>query len=99
GRRSSGKDRLTCLPRRRCPMRWFYLLLVIVTLIVVFIVENRESQTVLFFNQRITAPLCVFFIAVYFLGMWSGGAVVRFVTRAYQHATEQEEQKRASQAG
>ena len=78
-------------------MRWVYLvlLLVIVAMIVVFIAENHENQTVLFFNQRITAPLSFFFIAVYFLGMWSGGTVVGFFKRAYHRATEREEQKRA----
>jgi uncharacterized integral membrane protein len=77
-------------------MRWFYLLLllVIVTITVVFIVQNREDQEVAFFNQRITAPLAIYFVAVYFLGMWSGGTVVGFVKRAYQHATAHE-QKRA----
>jgi uncharacterized integral membrane protein len=79
-------------------MRWVYLvlLLVIVTIIVVFVAQNRESQTVLFFNQRLTAPLSIYFVAVYFLGMWSGGTVVGFVKRAYQRATEREAQKRAS---
>jgi uncharacterized integral membrane protein len=58
-------------------MRWVYLvlLLVIVTLIVVFIVENHERQTVTFFNRSITAPLSFIFVAVYFLGMWTGGTV------------------------
>jgi uncharacterized integral membrane protein len=62
-------------------MRWVYLvlLLVIVTITVVFIAQNRENETVKFFNQRITAPLSIYFIAVYFLGMWSGGTVVAFV--------------------
>ena len=78
-------------------MRWVYLvlLLVIVTITVVFIVQNREDQTVAFFNQRLTAPLAVYFVAVYFLGMWSGGTVVGFVKRAYQRAAGREEQKRA----
>jgi uncharacterized integral membrane protein len=78
-------------------MRWVYLvlLLVIVTITVVFIAQNREDQTVAFFNQRITLPLAVYFVAVYFLGMWSGGTVVGFVKRAYQHARGREEQKRA----
>jgi uncharacterized integral membrane protein len=78
-------------------MRWVYLvlLLVIVTITIVFIAQNRENQTVAFFNQRITAPLSVYFVAVYFLGMWSGGTVVGFVKRAYQHATGRGEQKRA----
>jgi uncharacterized integral membrane protein len=82
-------------------MRWFYLvlLLLIVTVIVVFVVQNHENETVTFFNQRITAPLSFFFVAVYFLGMWSGGTVVGFVKRAYQQATAREGQKRASQAG
>jgi uncharacterized integral membrane protein len=78
-------------------MRWVYLvlLLVIVTVTVVFIVQNRENETVTFFNQEITAPMSLFFVAVYFLGMWSGGTVVGFVKRAYQHATVREDQKRA----
>jgi uncharacterized integral membrane protein len=81
-------------------MRWVYLvlLLVIVAVIVVFIAQNHEHATVTFFNRRITAPLSFIFVAVYFLGMWTGGTVVGFVKRAYQHATERQEQKRASQA-
>ena len=73
-------------------MRWVYLvlLLVIVVIIVVFVAQNRENQTVLFFNQTITAPLAIYFVAVYFLGMWTGGTVVGFVKRAYQRATGRE---------
>ena len=73
-------------------MRWVYLvlLLVIVTIIVVFVAQNRENETVLFFNQRITAPMSIYFVAVYFLGMWTGGTVVGFVKRAFQHATGHE---------
>ena len=78
-------------------MRWFYLvlLLVIVTIVVVFVAQNRENETVTFFNQRITAPLSLIYVARYFLGMWSGGTVVGFVKRAYQRASGREEQKRA----
>jgi uncharacterized integral membrane protein len=81
-------------------MRWVYLvlLLVIVAVIVVFVLQNNEDQTVTFFNHRLTAPLSLFFVAVYFLGMWSGGTVVGFLKRAYRHATEREDQKQASQA-
>jgi uncharacterized integral membrane protein len=81
-------------------MRWVYLvlLLIIVTAIVVFVAQNRENQTLFFFNQAITAPLSIYFIAVYFLGMWSGGTVVAFVRRTYHHATGHEEQKPASPA-
>jgi uncharacterized integral membrane protein len=78
-------------------MRWVYLalLLIIVAIIVVFIAQNRENETVTLFNQRITAPLSIFFVAVYFLGMWSGGTVVGFIRRAYQGATGRGEPKRA----
>jgi uncharacterized integral membrane protein len=81
-------------------MRWVYLvlLLVIVAMIVVFIAENHENETVLFFNRSITAPLSLFFVVVYFLGMWTGGTVVGFVKRAYHRAIEREEQQRAAQA-
>jgi uncharacterized integral membrane protein len=81
-------------------MRWVYLVLlvVIVAMIVVFIAQNREDETVMFFNQKITAPLSLIFVAVYFLGMWTGGTVMGFVKRAYHHATEHGEQQRASQA-
>jgi uncharacterized integral membrane protein len=80
-------------------MRWVYLilLLVIVTVIVVFVVQNNENQTVIFFNHTITAPLSVFFVAAYFLGMWSGGTVVGFIKRTFHHATDREE--RGSHAG
>jgi uncharacterized integral membrane protein len=78
-------------------MRWVYLvlLLIIVTVIVVFVAENRENQTVKLFHQSLTAPLSVFFVAVYFLGMWSGGTVVGFLKHAYHRATGHQEQKRA----
>jgi uncharacterized integral membrane protein len=74
-------------------MRWVYLalLLVIVTIIVVFIAQNRENETVTFFSQRITAPMSIYFVAMYFLGMWSGGTVVGFVKRTYRHATGRED--------
>jgi uncharacterized integral membrane protein len=78
-------------------MRWIYLvlLLVIVASIVAFIVENNENTTFHFFSKSFDAPLSWFVIAVYFLGMWSGGTVVAFIKRAYHRATEPEEQKRA----
>ena len=73
-------------------MRWVYMVLfvVIVMVIVVFVFQNLDDQTVTFFNQRLTAPLSVFFVAVYFLGMWSGGTVVGFMRRAYHRATTHE---------
>ncbi|HKB35549.1 MAG TPA: hypothetical protein VKD72_03790 [Gemmataceae bacterium] len=79
-------------------MRWFYLvlLLLIVVTIIAFVVENNENSTVKLFNQSLTAPQSWLFVAVYFLGMWSGGTVVGFVKRTYRHATDHEQQKRAS---
>ena len=81
-------------------MRWLYLILLVVAvaIVVAFVLENHESTTIKIFRQSLTAPLSLFFVAVYFLGMWSGGTVVGFVKRTYRHATEHEEQKRASPA-
>jgi uncharacterized integral membrane protein len=78
-------------------MRWVYLvlLLVIVTVIVFFVAENREDQTVKLFNRSFTAPLSLLFVAVYFLGMWSGGTVVGFLKRAYHRAAGHPEQNGA----
>jgi uncharacterized integral membrane protein len=75
-------------------MRWVYLVLLLatVTVIVVFIVQNHQEQTVAFFNRSITAPLSLIFVVVYFLGMWSGGTVVGFVKRAFRHATDDQKQ-------
>jgi uncharacterized integral membrane protein len=77
-------------------MRWVYLtlLLIIIAIIVVFVVQNREDQTVEFLNQRITAPLAAYFAAAYFLGMWSGGTVVGFFKWAYHRATASDAQTR-----
>ena len=74
-------------------MRWVYLVLlvVIVTMIVVFVAQNRDNETLVFFNQSFTAPLSLFFVAVYLLGMWTGGTVVGFVKRAYKKATDHEQ--------
>jgi len=76
-------------------MRWVYLVLlvVIVTMIVVFVAQNRDNETLMFFNQSITAPLSLFFVAVYLLGMWTGGTVVGFVKWAYQKATKHEKKQ------
>jgi hypothetical protein len=77
-------------------MRWIYLvlLLAIVTVIVAFIIENNEDTPFKLFNKSIHASLSWVVIAVYFLGMWTGGTVVGFIKRAYHRATEPEEQKR-----
>jgi hypothetical protein len=78
-------------------MRWIYLvlLLVIVTIVVAFIVENNEKTTFTLFSKSLTVSLSWFVIAVYFLGMWTGGTVVGFIKRAYHRATEPGEQKQA----
>jgi len=74
-------------------MRWVYLVLfvAIVTVIVVFVAQNRDDATLKFFNQSITAPLALFFVVVYLLGMWTGGTVIAFVKRAYHQAIEPEQ--------
>jgi uncharacterized integral membrane protein len=82
-------------------MRWVHLalLLAVVTILVMFVVENNENATVNLFNKSLTAPLSWFFIAVFFLGMWGGGTVVGFVKWTYRHATEHGEPKRTQPTG
>jgi uncharacterized integral membrane protein len=73
-------------------MRWVYLvlLLVVVAIAVAFCIENQANTTVKIFRQSFSAPLSVFFVAVYLLGMWSGGTVVGFLKLAYRRATKHE---------
>ena len=79
-------------------MRWLYLILLVVAvaIVVAFVLENHESTTIKIFRQSLTAPLSLFFVAVYFLGMWSGATVLGFFRRAYHRATEQEPKRAGS---
>jgi putative membrane protein len=96
--RQSSRRPVVSILRQRCPTRWIYLvlLLAIVATLVVFVFQNRENVTIIIFNHEITAPMSLIFVAVYFLGMWSGGTVVGFFKRTYHHAIDRDGEKRPS---
>ena len=79
-------------------MRWVYLilLLVIVVIVVVFVAQNREDQTVAFFQPKDHRTPVDLFRRDVLPGHVERRDRRRLFKRAYQHATEHEEQKRAS---
>ena len=69
-------------------MRTVYIgLVVLVTAaVLLFKVQNLESVTVSFLTMRLTLPLSVAIIIVYFLGMVSGGALIAAMRSLVQRA-------------
>jgi putative membrane protein len=69
-------------------MRYVYIALIVLLTAVVlaFMVQNLESVTVSFFAIRITLPLALLVILVYFVGMVTGGALLSLVRSWITHA-------------
>ncbi len=69
-------------------MRYVYIALIVLLTAVVlaFMVQNLESVTVSFFAIRITLPLALLVILVYFVGMVTGGALLSLVRSWIAHA-------------
>lgn len=69
-------------------MRYVYIALIVLLTAVVlaFMVQNLESVTVSFFAVRITLPLALLVILVYFVGMVTGGALLSLVRSWIAHA-------------
>ena len=69
-------------------MRYVYIgLFVLVTAaVLLFKVQNLESVTISFLSMGITLPLSVAIVAVYFLGMVSGGALIAGMRSLFQKA-------------
>lgn len=63
------------------------LIVVFTLLIVVFVVQNRESSTVTLLGSSVTLPLWLLAVAIYVLGMFTGGALTRLVKGWYAGAT------------
>ena len=53
-----------------------------------FAVQNMETISVTFWTWKLTAPVALVIVAVYFLGMLSGWTVVAFVGRSLRRVTE-----------
>ena len=67
------------------------LLLVFLGALGIFAVQNTNAITIKFLEWRITAPLALVSLAVYFLGMLTGWTVVAFVSRSLRRVTERRE--------
>jgi putative membrane protein len=65
-------------------MRIVYIVLFIVFVgaILIFAFQNLQAVTVSFLGLSVSAPLAVVVLAVYLLGMVSGGAVMSFLRRS-----------------
>jgi uncharacterized integral membrane protein len=53
-----------------------------------FAVQNTEAITVTFWTWKATGPVALLAIAVYLLGMVSGGTVVSFFRRSLHRVSE-----------
>ena len=72
-------------------MRYLYIALIVLLTAVVlaFMAQNLGSVTVSFFAVRITLPLALLVILVYFLGMVTGGALLSLLRSWIAHARAQ----------
>lgn len=69
-------------------MKYIHIALIVVftLLLVVFVIQNRASATVALFNSSITLPLWLLAVAIYVLGMFTGGALTGLVKGWYAGA-------------
>lgn len=76
-------------------MRYVYLALVIafVVLLLIFALSNMASATVSFLGWQLSGPLALMILAVYALGMVSGGGVLSFLRHSLHEATAKREPK------
>ncbi len=54
---------------------------------IAFALQNLESVTISFFGLSATAPLAATILAIYILGMFTGGGVVSFLRHSIHKAT------------
>ena len=64
------------------------LLLVFLTMIGVFALQNRDIITVNFLKWNLSEPVAFVTVVVYLLGMLSGWTVVAFVRGSFRRITE-----------
>ncbi len=70
-------------------MRYVYISLIILVsaVVLVFTIQNLPTVTVHFVTLRLTLPLSVLVILVYFLGMLTGGVFVSLVRSWFRGST------------
>ena len=67
-------------------MRWVYLAVIVVLALVtlIFALQNFQSVTVSFLRLQFSMPLAVLVIAIYVLGMATGGSARALVRWAWE---------------
>ncbi len=64
------------------------LLILFISAVVVFCVQNLENVTVKFLTASLTMPMPVLVLLIYLLGMFSGGSVLSFIRHSIQGVTK-----------
>ena len=69
------------------------LLAIIVIIFVIFAIQNFENVTIKLFKWGITLPLAVTTVAIYILGMFTGGLLWSNLKKLTKHPEDQKEIK------
>jgi putative membrane protein len=69
-------------------MKLFYSIIlgVFAFIIVLFALQNLQTTTVSLFNWKVTLPISLLVIGIYFLGMASGSALLAFIRGTWRRA-------------
>ena len=70
-------------------MRYLHIAMIVlfVTVIALFMLQNLDAATVSFLAVSLTMPLAVLIFLVYVLGMLTGGFIVALLRRSFQGAS------------
>lgn len=73
-----------------------FLLALIVIIFVIFAVQNFETVQIKLFNWGISLPLALLTVAIYILGMFTGGLLWSNLKKLAKHEEEGEKKERES---
>lgn len=59
---------------------------VLAAIVGVFALQNLQTTTVSLFNWKLTLPISILVIGIYFLGMASGSALIAFIRGTWRRA-------------
>jgi uncharacterized integral membrane protein len=90
---TSGSNAFSFRLDNGAPMRFVYLLILLIVLaaVVVFAVQNNEDVTLRYFDRSVSSTLPVLIAIVYVLGMLTGWTFVGFIRRSVRRVTERRE--------
>lgn len=76
-------------------MRYLHIALIVlfVSVIALFMLQNLDAATVSFLAVRLTMPLAVLIFLVYVLGMLTGGFAVALLRRSFYGASRKKAQQ------